>query len=131
MLFTFPPNYAAIAKAFDVRGKPIIFAYGDTIHNPARIKIPPQIFAHEAVHQARQGNDPATWWARYIVEPEFRLGEEVPAHAAEYREICHRDHNERLLELIAARLASPLYGSMIEEAEARRLILHGDERTPR
>jgi hypothetical protein len=34
VLHLFPPNYAAINRAFKVRGKPIIFCYGSTIYNP-------------------------------------------------------------------------------------------------
>jgi hypothetical protein len=40
----FPPNYAAINRAFKMRGKPAIFCYGDTIYNPGRIKVPKQLY---------------------------------------------------------------------------------------
>lgn len=122
VLYTFPPNYRAINDAFNTRGKPIIYAYGGVIHNPGKIKIPPQLFAHEAVHLERQGGDPAAWWARYIAEPRFRLDEEIPAHAAEYQSVRAVDGEGRLLNLIAERLASPLYGSLIDHAAARRII---------
>lgn len=126
VLYLHPPNFAAINRAFKVRGKPIIFCYAERIYNPQRIKIPPELFAHEAVHQARQGDDPERWWDRYIRDQDFRLAEEVPAHQAEYRCLCARnaDPSWRALaaERIAERLASPLYGSMIDFAEAVRLI---------
>lgn len=119
VLYTFPPNYAAINRAFNVRGKPVIFCYGSVIHNPARIKIPERLHAHESVHSARQqaqAGGPAAWWERYITNPQYRLGEEIPAHQAEAR--CAPE----LAEEIAARLASPLYGGLVGIEEARRLI---------
>lgn len=129
-LYLFPPNYHDINRAFDVRGKPIIFAYGDTIYNPSRIKLPPQLIAHEAVHQARQGNNPRGWWERYIAEPAFRLDEEIPAHIAEYKVMADRADCEIYLFRIAGRLASPLYGSLISAERARAVILHGAKDTP-
>ncbi len=115
VLHLFPPNYPAINRAFNVRGKPILFAYG-AIYNPSRIKIPDHLMAHEAVHIARQGDDPAAWWERYIGDRQFRLDEEIAAHQAECR------HSPHLAEDIAQRLASPLYGSLIGLAEARQLL---------
>lgn len=123
VLFLFPPNYGAINAAFKVRGQPVIFAYGDAIYNPSKMKIPPELLVHEAVHLRRQDGDPATWWARYIKEPRFRLEEEIPAHAAEYRDLCARGL-ERITH-IAERLASPLYGGLVDFDTAKHLILNG------
>lgn len=136
-LATVPPNFAAIHKAFNVRGKPIIYAYGDTIYNPQRIKVSDHLIAHEGVHATRQRlmGGPEKWWERYIADPQFRLAEEVPAHAAEYAYFSQRmPHGSRLDDIsyeIAHRLASPLYGSLVGIDEARRLILHGQEGTAR
>jgi hypothetical protein len=118
VLHLFPPNYAAINRAFKVRGKPVIFCYGDTIYNPGRIKVPPRLHAHEEVHSRHQAmfGDPEVWWQRYIADPEFRLFEEIPAHRAEYRVA------PELLEEIATRLCSPLYGSLVDFEKARALV---------
>lgn len=124
VLTLFPPNYQRINKAFNVRGQPVIFAFGQAIYNPAKIKIPPQLYAHEAVHLDRQGSDPNAWWERYIEEPRFRLDEEIPAHVAEYRVVKPYDGaSGRWLNLIAERLASPLYGSLISQANAKTLLI--------
>jgi hypothetical protein len=83
----FPPNYRMINDAFAVRGKPVIFCYGDTIYNPSGIAVGPALLAHETVHSVRQKADPfgiSGWWARYVVDPAFRLAEEIPAHQAEF-----------------------------------------------
>ena len=120
----FPPNYRRINDAFNVRGKPVLFAYGDTIYNPSRMKIPPQLLVHEAVH-GRQQESMGTekWWDSYIRDPGFRLVQEIEAHRAEYRDVCERGQRSyEALEAIATRLASPLYGGLISIYDARATI---------
>lgn len=121
----FPPNYAAINKKFNVRGKPVIFCLGATIFNPSNIEVGPLLLVHEQVHSDRQGADPMAWWDRYLEEPEFRFDEELPAHRAEYQEAARRYDGKALgtaLHRMAIRLSSPLYGSMTTYDEARRAI---------
>lgn len=122
VLTTFPPNWRDIQATFNVRGKPVIFCYGDTIYNPQRIKIPPELMVHEAVHSHRQGEDPKGWWHRYITEHVFRFEEELPAHRAEYQDLCRRVDSRQALPLVAKKLASPLYGSLVSVDDAARLI---------
>ena len=133
VLNVFPPMYAEINKAFDVRGKPVIFSWGDRIYNPGRIKIPPELMVHEAVHGERQAGDPGSWWQQYIRDQDFRLAEEIPAHAAEFAHVVMSSDSaiaqERMLHRIAARLSSPLYGSMIDYYEARFEITKRVERS--
>lgn len=126
-----PPNLEAIAAVFPMaRGPGAIFTFGDTIYAPGGAHlVTPELKAHEGVHYSRQTNDTAkieAWWARYLVDADFRLAEEVPAHRAEYRQFCagHRDYNQRarFLHAIAMRLAGPLYGGMLSHVEARRRI---------
>lgn len=127
----FPPIYAEIVRAFNVRGKPVVFCYGDVLYNPSRIKIPPELIAHETVHMLRQGDDPDSWWADYIIDPAFRLAEELPAHIAEFAAVRRatdaRSVQQAALHRIAARLSSPLYGSLVDYNEARTLIENGAE----
>jgi hypothetical protein len=118
-----PPMFAEIVAAFpEAAGPGILFAFGDTIHNPSGIVIPPALIAHEEVHGARQlePNGAFTrtvnierWWAQYLVDPEFRYWEEVMAHAAEYKAQLPlvRDRNRRAQLLLgtAKRLTAPLY----------------------
>lgn len=137
-----PPNFKAINEAFNVRGKPVIFAYGNTIYNPRRIQIGPWLVAHERVHMERQAaiaGGPEAWWREYIADPVFRLEEELPAHRAEFQflragmAVDRRDAETAIpaaLHFIAERLASPLYGSLIGIDEAKRLIGHAEEGAP-
>lgn len=126
-----PPNYDELDAVFHVRGKKgVIFTWGDTIYNPSGISVSAELKAHEGVHFSRQTNHtPAieSWWRRYIDDPEFRLGEELPAHRAEYKAFCNRVRCYRsrisYCTAIAARLASPLYGALLQPAKARSLIL--------
>lgn len=111
ILTMFPPNYWQINAAFNVRGRPVIFCYGDTIYNPKRIKVGPDLIAHESVHSVQQDRDPAAWWQRYIDDPRFRLHEEIAAHRAEYRVSGERHE-------IARRLSSGLYGNLISFDQA-------------
>lgn len=126
ILYTFPPNYAELVRVFDVRGKPIWFCYGDTLHNPGRRAVPPPILRHEKVHSGQQGSDPAGWWRRYIDDIPFRLAQEIEAHLAEvawWREWGGPGpHFDRAVALIAKRLAMPLYGSLITVPQAHQIL---------
>lgn len=117
-----PPNFEKIAKHIpQAHGHGVIFAYGDTIFNPSGVYIPPHIVAHEEIHGRRQlaiGVD--SWWDNYIRDLDFRYNEELLAHREEYRIACagSRQVRRRALKEIAKRLCSPLYGSLVSEAEA-------------
>lgn len=122
-----PPIYDEIATAFDLRGCKPIFAWGDTIYNPHNVPIPPELIAHESVHSQRQGGDPLSWWKSYITDPQFRLNEELMAHAAEYRYIIDSKKSSRnqrriVLRHTAQRLAAKLYGSLISVKDAKAAI---------
>jgi hypothetical protein len=110
-----PPMFAEIVAAFpEAAGPGILFAFGDTIHNPSGIVIPPALIAHEEAHGARQLDvGVMLWWGKYLVDPEFRYWEEVIGHAAEYKAQLPlvRDRNRRaqLLLATAKRLTAPLY----------------------
>lgn len=126
-----PPLFAEIDRAFGIAGAPVIFAFGDTIYNPQNVTITPELMAHEEVHGARQRGCASVelWWQAYIADPNFRLGEEVPAHQTEYREFCLRNPDGKarparrmFLHHVAKRLSSPLYGRLIRYEEARRLV---------
>ena len=118
-IFQYPPNYVAIRKAFDLRGAKPIFAYGDVIFNPHKCLITPALRAHEEVHSARQGDDPAGWWKQYIASKEFRLAEELPAHVVEWQTL---GGTEEQLDFIAGRLAAPIYGPMVSKPHALELL---------
>mgnify|MGYP001570703982 CR=1 FL=1 len=130
----FPPIFDEIDARFHVRGKPIIFAFGDRIFNPTGIALTPHLMAHEAVHSRRQGGDIVGWWRRYIDDPQFRLEEEIPAHRVEYRSMIAaaafgvgNRHERRSVMSHAAidvgvKLASPLYGRLVGRGRAIQLV---------
>jgi hypothetical protein len=133
-----PPLIEEIDAAFHVKGKPIFFAWGDRIYNPAGVKIPPELLVHENVHCMRQKLHGCTvaaavpletrvelWWRRYLADPKFRLDEELPAHVAEYWHIArnvNRSRRRAALSKIAKRLSGALYGKLISLEKAKLLI---------
>jgi hypothetical protein len=125
----YPPNFAALAKVFPIKGKPgILYAWGDKLWNPSGVAVTPWIMAHEMVHGDRQlGMGLEQWWQRYIDSAVFRYDEEILAHQAEWNAYTGPDA-ARYLDLISARLASPLYGHLLTYYEAREAILNGSGR---
>ena len=125
-LWAWPPNIDKIDAAFHIRDKlGIVFAYAPAIYNPHEMWLPPFIIEHEKVHIARQGDDPAGWWDRYIKDEEFRYAEELEAHVKEFQ-VRRRGKDGRkytryaLLRETARRLMAPFYGyklKTIEQAE--------------
>lgn len=134
-----PPLYDEICKVFDVRGKPVLFAWGDVIYAPSGVSsVSKQVMAHESVHGRRQltyidgiGYDSGMkriehWWHRYLIDATFRLAEEKLGHKAEYEELCEmlpsRSDRRRHLSHVAGRLAAPLYRYAITKDEAKRFL---------
>jgi hypothetical protein len=123
-----PPNFEAILKVFPEAAKPgVMFAWGDTIFSPSSAYVPPQLIAHEEVHQEQQlAEGPEIWWAQYLVSPQFRFDMELRAHIVEYHEfIKHtrsRPRQREYLAAVAKRLSSPLYGSMVTFEHAMKTI---------
>jgi len=126
----YPPNIDLIDSFFNVKGKKIIYTWGDIIYSPhPEFYITPELYVHEGVHSARQTTDSKaieSWWDRYLHDLEFRLNEELLAHKAEYKEYCktHADRNMQnfYLQQAAQRLAGPTYGQMVTTSKARSLI---------
>lgn len=127
-----PPMFEEIAAVFPLARNPlVVFTWGYTIYAPGGPHLSDAIVEHERVHarqQEREGG-PESWWRKYLVDPEFRMNEELPAHRAEYRELIkgEKDRNRRAQHLhhVAAKLAGPLYGSAISIFTARKRILAG------
>lgn len=120
-----PPNYAEIVAVFpQAKARGVMFCYGRSIFVPDGGSVSDALQAHETVHADRQGSDPAGWWARYLVDPQFRFDEELPAHIAEYRWFDGKPLAERrfMLRQIAQRLAGALYGRMVTVHRAKQLI---------
>ncbi len=123
-----PPNFREIVAVFPAaKREGVIFTWGDTVYVNGVPELNPQLKAHEAIHKQQQERmgGPQQWWDRYLIDPPFRLEEELAAHRAEYRTLKHIDRNQaaRALDFIAERLSSPLYGGMISKQDARRAIV--------
>lgn len=133
----YPPNYVALTEHFPIKGKGgVLYAWGDRLYNPSGIKVMPWLMAHESVHGGRQlqrylctipGYTPVeNWWIRYVHNPKFRLNEEILAHRAEWEAYKNAIQNptqrQFYLAMIAGRLSSPLYGSLITPTEAANEI---------
>ena len=120
-----PPNFDQIAAVFPAARQPgVIFTYGLIIYLSRGAKITQPLVRHEAVHGMRQAEDPAAWWDRYLIDPGFRLEEELVAHRVEWQAYVKRHgFRESMLDMIAGRLSGPLYGGMLSYAEARDAIV--------
>lgn len=125
ILIAKPPIWDACDEAFELDGREI-FCYGNIIYNPSGGRIPKCLMEHEKVHRGQQGDDPEVWWIMYIDDPAFRLNQELEAHKKEFRVFRLMNHcgKDRVayLEMIAERLASPMYGNMITKEAAMQRI---------
>lgn len=129
-----PPLFDEIDAAFKIAGKPVLFAFGDTIFNPEGVEVSDALHAHEWVHGQRQMGDVEGWWRRYIADRDFRLTEELLAHKVEYDTLCEgKPRNERrfYLRQIAGKLSSPLYGRLISFEAARTELRFDPRKHPR
>jgi hypothetical protein len=121
-----PPLIDKIDEVFHCKGQDVIYAWGDTIYNPAGWVIPDFLIAHEEVHGRRQGDNIEDWWHRYMLDIEFRYQEELHAHAKEFqvrsRKVKDRNKVSELLMWSAARLNAPLYGKMTNLQKAMKDI---------
>lgn len=121
----FPPNIEEIRKVLTLSGNEI-FAWDDIIYSSSTDTLPPWLMAHEEVHKTQQKGDPASWWARYLVDLNWRFKQELEAHRVEYRTYCSlepdRNRKRIYLKLIARRLASPMYGRIASFEKTRRMI---------
>lgn len=125
-----PPMFDEIDAVFKVRGKPVMFAWGNKIYAPMQQgQISKALLAHEQVHGDRQfatAGGVEAWWRQYLEDRAFRLAEEIPAHRAELSHLLTKAKGPSMrahaLSRTAARLAAPLYGNLITIAEARKVL---------
>ncbi|MES2671591.1 MAG: hypothetical protein V4673_14400 [Pseudomonadota bacterium] len=122
-----PPLFDEIDAAFNIKGQPVIPAWGDKIYAPMQQgELSRALLLHEQVHGQRQAGDVTGWWRKYIADPEFRLAEEIPAHQAELAHLLTKAKGPAMrahcLSRVAARLAAPLYGNLITIAEAKKVL---------
>lgn len=126
-----PPNIEEIAKAFPLCRRPgVIFAYHDAVYAKGQKDLSYALQCHEQVHLDRQGGTVEganEWWAKYMVDAEFRFHEELLAHVAEYHALQktapNRFMRKAAIGIVSQKLASPLYGWRIKVNQCRELIL--------
>lgn len=128
-----PPIYDEICERFPVRGKPVLFAWGDRVYAPLGGSFPMQLQAHEHVHCQRQlvfAGGVEGWWRRYLDDAAFRLDEEKLAHTAEFMKLCEmrggsRSARRTALAIVATRLSGPIYRYSFSKAAAREYLENG------
>ena len=128
ILKVYPPNYPEIVKAFPyIKGRHgMVFAWHSVIYNPSGCTLPPDVIAHEEVHCSRQYRDVTLWWDMYLVNPAFRLQEEVLAYRAQItfvKEHYRAKNGKAIIDRCVDSLAGKMYGSLVTKDEARCLLL--------
>lgn len=126
-----PPRREEIEGVFGALPDGVVFAWGDKIMVPSGTRLQPWLIDHELVHLDQQeafgGLEP--WWDRYLIDPDWRLEQELEAHIEEYRSLCRyekdRNTQARYLNEIGGRLASKMYGNLISRGDAMRRIRRG------
>lgn len=125
----YPPNYTQILIAFpDLEKHKPIFTYGDTIYNPFKVEITPDLEAHEAVHTKQQGTFPEVWWNEYINNLDFRFSQELEAYGTQLIFLESIITDSKLMEWfwdkITSALSGELYGNMLNYGQAKSKLRH-------
>lgn len=133
-----PPNLKKIRQAFPhMNPNSTLFAYGEILYNPGKIKVSPDMWEHEETHYKQQKNYTKTskmsgldeWWDRYMRDESFRLSQEIEAYRAQFKMIKQMILIDsiclKLLDTLAKHLSGPMYGNMIGFEEAKRTIQNG------
>ncbi len=124
----FPPRYAEMVKRFPGITARAVFAYGDTLYNPAGGPVDDALMAHEETHAGRQVDvgGPSVWWDCYMNDIDFLISEEALAYGAQARFVARtlKDRNMRFRYLaeLARTFSGPLYGNVIDFDTALILI---------
>lgn len=123
-----PPNWSKIVSYFPgVDPKRVVVTYGENIHHPGEGQMDEHLILHESIHGVQQRKmGVKKWWARYFVDPNFRVQEEAQAYQAQYVSYCNQepDRNRRALFLhqLVQDFSGAGYGNCIGSVEARKLI---------
>lgn len=129
--FEKPPIWEEANKKFDLEnlGRPVVFTYGNTIHNPWILEIPDDTICHEELHKIQQEafeGGPEAWWRKYLDDVEFRISQEIAAYARQYKFICKtvkdRNRQARVLWDLANMMSGPIYGKVLSHSEAMNRI---------
>ena len=120
---SYPPNYEIIKLTLNPPPH-AVFCYGDTIHNPSKRELLPDLIHHEEVHSKQQDNNPDLWYNRYLTDKDFRLDQELEAYASQYNFIKDK-LNAKLRKWLLGNKAEALsrnYKLSISQREAESKI---------
>lgn len=120
---TGPPNIKQIKERL-TPPKGTVYCYENFLFNPDNAVIDESLHAHEEVHSEQQKKmGVKEWWNLYLISPEFRISQEMPAHQVQFRVLRKmfkdRNHQMRILNFMAKTLSSEMYGSCISFEDAR------------
>lgn len=123
----YPPNYDFIKDFFDFTDSKPIFCYGNTIYNPHKIEVYPDLIYHERIHQNQQSEytSPDIWWTKYCMDKDFRLQEEIEAYAHQYlflKKNVPVKVYEAILEEIGDQLSGTLYDLGVTKHTAQAMV---------
>lgn len=125
ILEEYPPNYEKIKARFDLTEAKPLFTYGDTIYNPHKAELRPDLLIHEEIHFHQQGDKPEDWWDKYLEDDEFRLSQEVDAYAVQYDFVKNKVNTKKanwFLDRLAETLSSKIYGELLTFQKAKTVI---------
>lgn len=126
IVHAYPPNYTELSKEFNLKGRKVVFTFGDTLYAPGDEPIAGHLLAHEETHsrqQAELGID--EWWSKYLSDTDFRLSQELEAYRQQYAFIAanyNRAARRKALDHLSADLSGPIYGKILSKSEAKELI---------
>jgi hypothetical protein len=125
----YPPNFNKIKSVFNnTEEHRAIFSYGDTIYNPYKVEVTPDLERHEQKHSEQQGTLPEVWWDEYLNNKHFRLEQEIEAYGEQIIFLSEIITDYKLLEWfkekIAQALSGDLYGNMLNYGQAVSKLRH-------
>lgn len=121
-----PDIYYTCNKLFGVEWDDgVIFTYGDTVY--CKEELSTEMKVHEATHVEQQKYVGAkAWWDQYLIDPKFRLEQELEAYRNQYRymQAITKDRNKlfKIRHKILMHISSSMYGNMISYSEAMKLL---------
>lgn len=121
-----PDIYYVCNKQFGVEwDNEVIFTYGDTVY--CKVDLSDDMKAHEETHVRQQAIMGAkAWWDRYLVDPAFRLEQELEAYKNQliYAKAVIKDRNRlfRYRHQVLMDISSSMYGNMITYTQAMNLL---------
>ena len=119
-----PPNYEAIKAKFGVLPH-AIYTYKDTVYN-VKEPLRSPLMAHEEVHMKQQEEMGAKeWWDEYLLNPDFRVGQEAEAYKAQYVFSCKHIKDRNARSMLLGIMAKQLSKLGTDFLEAKNLIYAG------